>query len=92
MSNYHFGQDLLDTYQSMSIVLQLAWLVAPLTFTAVIFALILQHLRLSGGEVEAFPVHEPNIYKLMNEDLSQRIGVQTLKPEKYLSPPQEPPA
>ena len=84
MAEYHFGQDLLDTYQSMTVFMQLAWLVAPLVFVAVIFALILRHLRLTGKEVEAFPAPEPPVYMRINEELPQQIGLQDLKGEKLL--------
>jgi len=73
MPNYHFGQDLLDTYQSMSVFMQLAWLVVPFLFSAVIFALILHHTRKVHGEIEAFPSEESTVYRLMNEDLRERI-------------------
>ncbi len=79
MPNYHFGQDLLDTYQSMSMFMQLAWLVVPFAFALAVFALILHHMRKTGKEIEAFPPHEPDIYKLMNEDLRERIGLENLE-------------
>ena len=79
MPNYHFGQDLLDTYQSMSMFMQLAWLVVPFAFMVIIFGLILHHIRKTGGEIEAFPSHEPNIYKMMHEDLRKRIGLEDLE-------------
>ncbi len=56
-------------------VMQLAWLIVPFAFSAVIFALILHHMRNTGKEIEAFPAQEPEVYKMMNEDLRERVGL-----------------
>ncbi len=45
MDNYNFREDLLDTYQSMEPMMQLAWLVVPLVFLLALIMVFLHHLR-----------------------------------------------
>ena len=42
MQDYNFWQDVFDTYQSLSIALQLAWLILPPAFVLGLAALILR--------------------------------------------------
>ena len=42
METYNFWQDAFDTYQSLSVALQLAWLVLPALFLLGLVALILR--------------------------------------------------
>ena len=42
METYNFWQDIFDTYQSLSIVMQLAWLVLPPLFLLSLVALVLR--------------------------------------------------
>ena len=73
MTEYNFFQDLFDTYQSMSIFMQLAWLVVPFLSAVTVLALLLHHTRKVHGTIKAFPSEETQIYKMMNEDLKARI-------------------
>ena len=78
MPEYHFGQDLLDTYQSLSPFMQLAWLVVPFAFMiGVLFIFAYRIEKMSKNNSHGFGTsgnsNNLKAYKMMNQDLRERI-------------------
>ena len=75
MDQYNFLQDLLDTYTSMSALLQILWLIVPPTFLAVMFALFLRY-RLKQKQLAENPTDLPftHPYLMDDEDIDRVIA------------------
>lgn len=71
METYHFGRDLLDTYQSLTPLLQVLWLIVPPGFVCTLLAIWLRYRTvmskhgLREGNAHLFDLNDQNIKRMI---------------------------